>query len=116
MAIKDNRIFLAQRPIGGAHGGLWEFPGGKVEANETPEAALQRELREELGAEVEVNDALEAVEDGRIRLKPYRVRFLSAPQAIEAQAICWATKEEARGLPMPPCDQGLLTYLFEKVL
>jgi 8-oxo-dGTP diphosphatase len=108
------RVLVQQRPADKAHAGLWEFPGGKVERGETPEAALVRELREELDLEV-AEAALAPVAfatAGQLVLLLYAVRDWSGNAvAREASALCWATPAEMRGLPMPPADVPLVEAL-----
>lgn len=105
----DGRVLLAQRLPGGPHGGLWEFPGGKVEAGESPEAALRREIREELGVEVEVGGTLLAVDHDyphvRIRLSAYSCTLVDGvPRPLHCQDFAWALPEEFGSYPMPAAD------------
>jgi len=114
----DGRVLVQQRPQDKTMGGLWEFPGGKVELGETPEAALIRELREELGIDVEqacLAPACFASEplDGRhLLLLVYICRkWRGIPRAIEAPAIRWVRPVELHGLEMPPADKPLIGLL-----
>ena len=116
VAIVHKKIFLAQRGPGGPHGGLWEFPGGKVEAGEYPEAALIREFQEELDCDIRVLEPLPAARDERIELLPFLTEFLSAPQAKQHEQIRWTTATEALTLPMPPCDREVLGTILERGL
>jgi len=111
VALNGPTVFLAKRGPGGPHAGLWEFPGGKVESGESDSHALERELREELGAEVRIGQQLAAVSDEHILLIALEVHFLNAPRAIEAQEIKWYTLEDTASLPMPPCDRKILQTL-----
>lgn len=111
------RVLMARRPAGKQHAGLWEFPGGKVEAGEVPTAALVRELREELGIEVDPV-ALEAVAFSEspgprhLVLLLYRCRaWQGEPRAIDAAEIRWVAMEELAALDMPPADRPLATAL-----
>ncbi|WP_228244043.1 (deoxy)nucleoside triphosphate pyrophosphohydrolase [Porphyrobacter sp. GA68] len=113
----DNRHFLHRRPAHKHHGGLWEFPGGKLEAGETPREALARELSEELGITAEPGDFhpagfAESAADGAqsaILLLLYRCnRWQGEPQALEGGAVGWFSDTEMRALPMPPLDRALL--------
>jgi 8-oxo-dGTP diphosphatase len=114
----DGCVLVQQRPAGKQHAGLWEFPGGKVEAGERPEIALIRELIEELGITAP-GDALTplafSTEAGAGRLLVlllYRVRRWSGePRAMEAPAIRWVSPAELAGLSMPPADVPLVAAL-----
>lgn len=119
-ALKDpqGRVLLQRRPAGKAHAGLWEFPGGKVEPGETPEAAMVRELAEELGITVDVA-ALEpatfitAPVGGRpMLLLLYRAHaWAGTPQPLEAVALDWVHPADMAALPMPPADYPLAAHL-----
>lgn len=114
----DNRILLQKRPQGRPMAGLWEFPGGKLDPDELPEAALRRELAEELGIEV-APDALhpacfasEALDDKHLLLLLYRCeRWQDEPKPLEAQELGWFSIEQMYRLPMPPADLPLLPLL-----
>ena len=114
----DRRVLIAQRPAGKSMAGLWEFPGGKVEAGETPEAALVRELREELGIEV----CLECLAPFTFASHAYESFHLLMPLFLcakwdgevtprEGQAIKWVRASALRDYPMPPADLPLIPYL-----
>jgi 8-oxo-dGTP diphosphatase len=113
------RVLMQQRPVDKAHGGLWEFPGGKVEPGESPEAALVRELREELDISVDVAALTPAtfasvpVDGGRhLLLLLYAVSgWTGVPRAIEASALRWGLPADLASLPMPPADIPLLAAL-----
>ncbi|TMJ15176.1 MAG: (deoxy)nucleoside triphosphate pyrophosphohydrolase [Alphaproteobacteria bacterium] len=114
----DGKVLLQQRPEGTAMAGLWEFPGGKIEAGETPEAALVRELAEELGIRVEegaltpLTFASAPLGERHLLLLLYGCREWSGePQALHASALKWATPAEMRTLPMPPADLPLIDAL-----
>jgi 8-oxo-dGTP diphosphatase len=112
----QGRILLAQRGPHGDFPGAWEFPGGKVEAHETPGEALRRELREELGIRIGRTSPLIAVPQRyphkRIVLDVHRVEdFSGTPQGREGQALRWATPEELALLPMPPADRPVVATL-----
>jgi 8-oxo-dGTP diphosphatase len=115
---RDGRVLVQQRPPGRAMAGLWEFPGGKLETGETPEAALVRELSEELGIIVVVDTMRPcSFATGRVGERPlllllYLVREWSGePRALEASALRWETPESMRALAMPPADGPLLGAL-----
>lgn len=114
----DGRVLVQQRPQGKAMAGLWEFPGGKVEEGELPEAALIRELHEELGIDVEkaclapVCFASESLGERHMILLVYICRkWRGIPQALEAPAIRWVRPLDLHGLDMPPADKPLIGLL-----
>jgi 8-oxo-dGTP diphosphatase len=114
----DGRVLVQQRPAGGAMAGLWEFPGGKVESGETPEAALIRELAEELGIDVEAAClapacfASEALVDRHLLLLLYVCRKWSGtPAPRHASALQWLRPAQIFALDMPPADRPLLGLL-----
>ncbi len=114
----DGKILLQRRPPDKPMAGLWEFPGGKVEANESPEEALVRELREELGIEVEqdtlvpVAFASEALGEKHLILLLYLVReWVGEPAPLHATELCWADLQSMCDLPMPPADYPLIKQL-----
>lgn len=113
--VREGRLLLAQRPPGVPYPGLWEFPGGKVQADETPEEALVREWIEELDAAPAglVPDRF-AREDG-VTLLFFRVRaLLGEPRARECRAVRWCRADEARLLAMPPADAPVVSRLAAK--
>jgi len=114
----DGRVLLAQRPEGKPMAGLWEFPGGKVNVNETPEAALIRELKEELGIDVKKAClapfvfASHAYESFHLLMPLYLCRRWDGfVQALEHPAIAWVRPEKMGDYPMPPADEPLVAYL-----
>ncbi|MER2519672.1 MAG: 8-oxo-dGTP diphosphatase MutT [Bdellovibrionales bacterium] len=114
----QGRVLLARRPQGKSMAGLWEFPGGKVHEGETPETALVRELREELGIEVMAGDleaftfASHAYEGFHLLMPLYLCRaWRGEPQALEAQELAWVARERLCDYPMPPADVGLVDRL-----
>ncbi|MBC6404632.1 MAG: (deoxy)nucleoside triphosphate pyrophosphohydrolase [Rhodospirillales bacterium] len=116
----DGRVLLAQRPQGKAMAGLWEFPGGKLDAGETPEAALVRELDEELGIDTAESClaplafASHSYQDFHLLMPLYACRvWKGVPVAREGQALAWVRKEKLRGYPMPPADLPLVAQLSE---
>ncbi len=119
----DNRIRLAQRPEGKQLAGLWEFPGGKVEAGERPEETLIRELREELGITVKeaclapLTFASHAYESFHLLMPLYVCRRWDGfVQSLEGQALKWVKPQELRSYPMPPADEPLIPFLIDLVV
>ena len=115
---EDGRIFVQRRPLDKNYGGFWEFPGGKVNAGELPEAALARELAEELHIAVDVADLTPlAFATGPAIAPPlllllYRcTRWTGEPRLMEATALDWLVPEAMRALPMPPADEPLVELL-----
>lgn len=109
-------VLIAQRPVGKIAAGQWEFPGGKLEAGETPRAALDRELHEELG--IEVLDArplirvTHAYSDRTVRLDCWRItRWRGEPQSREAQAFAWVRPEATQAYPILAADAPILSAL-----
>ncbi|NIY71484.1 8-oxo-dGTP diphosphatase MutT [Marivivens donghaensis] len=114
----DGRVLLAQRPEGKSLAGLWEFPGGKVEPGETPEAALIRELHEELGIETwdsclaPLTFASHNYDDFHLLMPLFACRrWNGTPQAQEGQTLKWVRGNELRDYPMPPADIPLIPIL-----
>jgi 8-oxo-dGTP diphosphatase len=114
----DGRVLLAQRPPGKAMAGLWEFPGGKVQAGETPEAALVRELHEELGIEIRqsclapLTFASHSYDGFHLLMPLYVCRvWEGAPIAREHQALTWVAPDCLTSYPMPPADVPLVACL-----
>jgi 8-oxo-dGTP diphosphatase len=114
----DGRVLIAERPVGRSMAGLWEFPGGKVEAGETPEATLIRELKEELGIIVKeaclapLTFASHAYDDFHLLMPLYVCRRWEgtvAPQ--EDQRLAWVRPNKLRDYPMPPADLPLIPHL-----
>lgn len=134
----DGRVLLAQRPVHKTHGGLWEFPGGKIEPGETPEAGLIRELREELGVEPcptclepfafassaihrtaramqgEPAGADDASVDIVLLLYACR-RWDGIAEGREGQAIVWLPRERLHERPMPALDRELAAAVRERL-
>ena len=116
----DGRVLLAQRPEGKSMAGLWEFPGGKVEVGESPEAALIRELQEELGIDTwasclaPLTFASHAYEDFHLLMPLFACRkWEGIPMSKEGQALKWVRAEDLSNYPMPPADIPLLPILRE---
>jgi len=114
----DGRVLVCQRPEGKQLAGLWEFPGGKVEPGETPEACLIRELHEELGITVAEAClapfvfASHSYEEFHLLMPLYLCRRWDGfVQAREHKALKWVRPSELSDLPMPPADGPLVAYL-----
>jgi 8-oxo-dGTP diphosphatase len=115
----EGRVLIAQRPQHKALGGLWEFPGGKVEEGEHPESALARELSEELEVLVAPDDlkplafVSHAYSDFHLLMPLFVVhRWSGAPVAREHTALAWARPTELKSYPMPPADAPLIDHLI----
>jgi 8-oxo-dGTP diphosphatase len=115
----DRRVLIAQRPAGRSMAGLWEFPGGKVEAGERPEESLIRELKEELA--ITVNEAClapltfasHAYPDFHLLMPLYVCRrWDGIVTAQEGQRLAWVRTERLRDYPMPPADTPLVAHLM----
>ena len=114
----DGRVLLAQRPAGKAMAGLWEFPGGKVEPGETPEAALIRELREELGIDTwasclaPLTFASHSYDDFHLLMPLFACRkWEGSPQPKENQALKGVRARDLAHYPMPAADVPLIPIL-----
>ncbi len=114
----DGRVLLAQRPAHKEQGGLWEFPGGKIHAGETPEAALIRELKEELGIEVParclapLTFASHSYETFHLLMPLYICRnWNGEPEPLEGQTLAWVRKDKLPSYAMPPADIPLVPIL-----
>ena len=116
LVFRSGQLLITQRHANAHLGGLWEFPGGKVEPGETFEIALVRELREELGIEVAVGELLETIEhdypEKRVRLKFFRCQWSAhEPQPLGCPAFAWITREELSRYEFPAADARLLERL-----
>ena len=114
----DGRVLMCQRPQGKSLAGLWEFPGGKLEPGETPEACLIRELKEELDIEVASAClapfvfASHSYEAFHLLMPLYLCRrWEGTPRAVEHPQIRWIRPSQMSELPMPPADEPLVAYL-----
>ena len=116
----EGRVLLAQRPSGKSLAGLWEFPGGKVEPGETPEATLVRELEEEIGVITQtpclapLTFASHDYERFHLLMPLYVCRrFTGIPHAREGQTLKWVRPRQLRDYPMPPADAPLIPFLMD---
>lgn len=114
----EGRVLLAQRPEGKMLAGMWEFPGGKIEPDETAEACLMREIREELGVELcarcfaPLTFVSHAYEQFHLLMLLYVAhRWEGIPQSRERQSLTWKRPREMRAMPMPPADLPLISVL-----
>jgi 8-oxo-dGTP diphosphatase len=114
----EGRVLLAQRPEGKSMAGLWEFPGGKIEPGETPEAALIRELQEELGIDTwasclaPLTFASHSYEDFHLLMPLFVCRkWQGQPRSRENQALKWVRPTDLRSYPMPAADVPLIPIL-----
>ena len=114
----EGRVLLAQRPEGKSLAGLWEFPGGKVELGETPEAALIRELREELGIDTwqsclaPLTFASHSYDDFHLLMPLFACRrWEGIPTPQEGQNLAWVRPQNLRDYPMPAADLPLIPIL-----
>lgn len=116
----DRRVLIAQRPEGKPLAGYWEFPGGKLEAGETPEAALIRELEEELGISTKsaclapLTFVSHAYESFHLLMPLYVCRkWQGTAQAREHAALKWVRPQRLRDYPLPPADEPLIAPLCD---
>lgn len=118
----DGRVLLAERPEGKSMAGLWEFPGGKVDDGETPENALIRELKEELGIDVTVSClapvafASHTYDDFHLLMPLFACRvWQGEPQGLEGQALQWIRPVRMGDVNMPPADAPLVATLRDLI-
>jgi len=116
----DGRVLIAQRPKGKSMAGLWEFPGGKIEGNETPEKALIRELHEELGIDVTqaclapLSFASHTYSDFHLLMPLYICRrWEGLVEPLENQQLAWVRPQKLRDYDMPPADAPLIAPLID---
>lgn len=114
----DGRVLLAQRPEGKSMAGLWEFPGGKVEPGETPEAALIRELEEELAINTwssclaPLTFASHSYDHFHLLMPLFACRkWQGIPRSNEGQSLAWVRPQNLKDYPMPPADIPLVSIL-----
>ena len=119
----DNRVLIAKRPAGKSMAGLWEFPGGKLEAGERPEEALVRELHEELGITTKIDClapltfASHNYDDFHLLMPLYICRrFWGEPNPKEGQTLKWVRANKLRTFDMPPADEPLIPPLIELLI
>ncbi len=116
---KDGVIFCAQRPENKSLGGLWEFPGGKLEPGETPEEALVREIQEELNSTIEIlsyiNEASYDYDFGTVIMKTYHAKLISGNlELLEHQNSTWLAPQDLKTLDWAPVDRPAVELLSKK--
>jgi mutator protein MutT len=116
LIFRQGRLLITQRHADAHLGGLWEFPGGKREPHESFEECLRRELREELGIEIEVHELVESIiheyPEKKVRLQFFRCSLKEhEPRALGCPAFCWAGMDELANYEFPPADARLLQKL-----
>lgn len=116
----DGRVLITQRPEGKSMAGLWEFPGGKIESGETPEACLIREMKEELDIVTDAaclapfTFASHAYESFDLLMPLYLCRkWQGQPRALEGQNLRWVRPNALKDFPMPPADRPLVAMLHD---
>ena len=114
----EGRVLVARRAPDAHQGGLWEFPGGKVESHESVGDALKRELEEELGIQVEASEPLMAIEhdygDKQVRLDVHRItRWQGEPRGLEGQPLAWQFPVDLSEWPFPDANTPILARLCE---
>ncbi|HZT21758.1 MAG TPA: 8-oxo-dGTP diphosphatase MutT [Verrucomicrobiae bacterium] len=117
LIFRDGKVLITQRPAGAHLGGLWEFPGGKREPEETFEQCLVREIREELGVEIRVNAPFDewthAYPEKTVHLKFFICELARGePRPLGCAALKWAGPSELANYPFPPADARLLKKLL----
>ena len=120
--IRDDRdlILIDRRLAKGLLGGFWEFPGGKIEGNETVQECIKREILEEIGIDIAVDSHLITIDHTyshfRVNLQVYNCRYLSGEaRAIECEEIRWVTIEELDNYTFPPANQEIIRALKDMV-
>jgi len=116
LVFHNGRLLITQRPEGGHLAGLWEFPGGKREPHESFEDCLRRELREELGIEVEAGPLVESIDheypEKSVHLRFFRCAWTAGePQPLGCAAFAWVTREQLAAYSFPAADARLIEKL-----
>jgi mutator protein MutT len=114
---QDHRFLVTRRQAGVHLEGMWEFPGGKIDPNETHAAALRREIREELDADVSVGELVlattHAYSDATVTLYFYRCTLVGNPRPLLGQEMRWVDRQELGALGFPPADEELIRILTQ---
>jgi 8-oxo-dGTP diphosphatase len=112
---EDDAFLVTRRPEGVHLSGMWEFPGGKIDASETHADALKREMKEELDSDVEVHELVfhtsHAYSDRTVALYFYRCRLTGTPRPLLGQQMRWVPRAELPSLGFPPADEELIRRL-----
>ncbi len=112
---RDGRFLVTRRQAGVHLAGMWEFPGGKIDPEETHVEALQREIREELDTDIIVGDLVlattHAYPEKTVTLYFYRCRLLADPRPMLGQEMRWVDRDELKTLGFPPADEELVGVL-----
>ena len=111
-----NEVLLGKRMKGKNLKGYWEFPGGKIELNETPEEALFREFQEELGVEIGMSEKMETIgyqyDDFDVLLIPFKIiDYLGHPSGLEGQELIWCPIDQLKEIEILPADRSLIEKL-----
>ncbi|MFM9265698.1 8-oxo-dGTP diphosphatase MutT [Tychonema sp. BBK16] len=117
---KQGQILIDKRRKQGLHGGFWEFPGGKIEPGETIEACIKREIMEELGIAIEVDESLMTIEHDytkfTVTLCVHNCRYISGePQTLECDEIRWVTLDELDQFSFPKANEQIIATLRENL-
>tara|TARA_Y100000766_G_scaffold167467_1_gene143831 strand:- start:657 stop:1043 length:387 start_codon:yes stop_codon:yes gene_type:complete len=119
LVLDDDRVFVAQRDKNAHQGGLWEFPGGKVDAGETVEAALSRELNEELGIFVDYAEPVMQIKhdytDKIVLLDVWQItRYRGEPSGCEGQPVKWLAINQLQAEQFPAANQAIVDWLVRQ--
>ena len=121
LLLRSDQVLIALRPKQSHQGGLWEFPGGKVEEGESVEAALSRELKEELGVDIHSADSIMQINhnynDKKVLLDVWSVKsFSGEPCGAEGQPVKWVSQASLQGYQFPAANQPIVLWLEKQLL